>query len=233
MNHIPDHPVGCDDVQLPDYIKKQKAIVGLELNARGNVTLRDNLCFFQALAVHHGTPRLPTGPFEDVVRDLFAELVGGNPAQFEGITLADLPTLEKKLELNINVFELVKNEDKVVGQIVQCTHCRYTNTMNLNLYQDYFSLIINLAQYCQSFSCRQCGKLWKTSWSLKRHQSTCTNSIKKKYVGGTYHPEPTVFELLEEEGIMVEKEKQYYPTISPMIMSATLIPKTCQHPVTS
>ena len=99
----------------------------------------------------------------------------------------------------------------MVGQIVQHTHCRFTNTMNLNLYQDHFSLISNMTQYYQSFSGQQCGKLWKSIWPLKRHEHTCTNSIKKKYVGGTYHPESTVFQLLEEEGIMVEKEKQYYP----------------------
>ena len=98
VNHIPDHPIGCDDVQLSDYIKKHKAIIGLEWNAKSNVTLKDNLCFFRALALHQGTPQLPTGPFEDVVKDLFLELVGGNPVQFEGVTLHDLPNLEKKLE---------------------------------------------------------------------------------------------------------------------------------------
>ena len=45
---------------------------------------------------------------------------------------------------------------------------------------------------------------------VSQHEKSCTN-ITKKFVGGTYHPEPTVFELLEDEGIMVQKEKQYYP----------------------
>ena len=90
------------------------------MNAKGNVVLKDNLCFFSALALHHGTPQLPFGPFEEVVRHLFVELVGGNPSQFEGVTLSDLPTFEKKLELNINVFELVKTEeDQVIGKIIQ------------------------------------------------------------------------------------------------------------------
>ena len=38
VNHLSDHPIGCDEVQLPDYIKKHKAIIGLEMNAKGNVS---------------------------------------------------------------------------------------------------------------------------------------------------------------------------------------------------
>ena len=82
--------------------------------------------------------------------------------------------------------------------------------MNLNLFEDHFSLIINLDQYCQSFSCRHCGKMWKGVWTLRRHERPCTNTI-KKYVAGSYQPEPTVFEQLADEGIVVDKDQQFYP----------------------
>ena len=174
--------------------------------------LKDNLCFFRALVIHRGTPALPAGPFEGVVRDLFSELVGGDPLDFEGVHLCDLPLFEKKLQMNINVYELVKNEeDQVVGQIVQRTHRRYMDTMNLNLFEDHFSLITSLDLYYKSFSCRHCGKVWKKLWLLNRHERTCTNITKKKYVGGSYQADPTVFELLADEGIMVDTSKQYYP----------------------
>ena len=212
VNKLPDHPIGCADVQLPDYIKQNSAIIGLALNARGNVTLKDNLCFFRAVALHQGTPVLPAGPFEAVVRALFSELIGGDPLNFEGVHLCDLPLFEKKLQMNINVFELVKNDEgQIVGQIVQRTHRRYTDTMNLNLFEDHFSLITSLDLFSKSFSCRHCGKVWKQLWLLKRHEKSCTHITKKKYVGGSYQPEPTVFELLADEGIIVDTSKQYYP----------------------
>ena len=150
--------------------------------------------------------------FESAVKELFAELVGGNSIQFEGVSLSDLPAYEKKLELNINVFELVKKEENVYeGQIVQRTHYQYADTMNLNLYEDHFSLIINLDQYCQSFSCWQCGKLWKWVWTLQRHEHTCTNAVIKRYVGGSYQHEPNVFEQMANEAIMVDQNQQFYP----------------------
>ena len=122
VNKLPDHPIGCTDVQLPDYICWNKAIIGMEQNQHENVIYKDNLCFFRALAVHKGTPQLPSGHFEEVVRSFFSELVGGDPLQFEGVGLLDLPLLEKKLELNINVFKLEKNEEgNIIAEIMQRT----------------------------------------------------------------------------------------------------------------
>ena len=46
---------------------------------------------------------------------------------------------------------------------------------------------------------------------MNRHERTCNQVTKKKFVGASYQPEPTVFELLEDEGIMVPEEDRYYP----------------------
>ena len=45
---------------------------------------------------------------------------------------------------------------------------------------------------------------------MKRHEQNCTHITKKKFVGGSYQPEPTVFELLADESIIVKEEDRYY-----------------------
>ena len=148
----------------------------------------------------------------NAVKHLLSLVTNEDPSTFEGVQLQDLPDMEVKFELNIMVFQLIeKADDQVVAQIVQRSHRRYADTMYLNLYENHFSLITNLHKYCKSFECRQCHKLWKGAYKMNRHERTCNQVTKKKFVGGSYQPEPTVFELLEDEGIMVPEEDRYYP----------------------
>ena len=49
LNRIVQHPIGCVGVTLPDYVKNNKAIVGLTKDEHG-VTYNDNLCLFRCLA---------------------------------------------------------------------------------------------------------------------------------------------------------------------------------------
>ena len=53
LNKIIQHPIGCVDVVLPDYVKNNKAIVGLEKDHYSAV-YRDNICLFRCLALHLG-----------------------------------------------------------------------------------------------------------------------------------------------------------------------------------
>ena len=46
---------------------------------------------------------------------------------------------------------------------------------------------------------------------MNYHERTCNQVTKKKFVGGSYQPEATVFELLADEGITVDEEKKFYP----------------------
>ena len=48
INRIVQHPIGCVGVALPDYVKRNKAIVGLEKDHHRNAIYRDNLCLFRA-----------------------------------------------------------------------------------------------------------------------------------------------------------------------------------------
>ena len=52
LNKIIHHPIGCVGVTLPDYLKHNKAIVGLEKDHHRNATYNDNLCLFRCLALH-------------------------------------------------------------------------------------------------------------------------------------------------------------------------------------
>ena len=148
----------------------------------------------------------------NAVRHLFSLVTEEDPKTFKGVQLQDLPDLEKTFELNINVFQLIEKENgKITAQIVQRSCRRYKDTMTLNLYKNYFSPITNLDRYCQTSKCRVCGKLWKTVWHMCCHEHTCKQVTKKKFVGGSFQLETTVFELLADEGIMVKEEDRYYP----------------------
>ena len=212
INHLPDHPIGCVNTELPDYIKNNKAVIGLVKDKYGKQQYEDHPCFFRALAIHQGVPWDNNLHMTNAVKHLLSLITKEDPSTFEGVQLHDLPDMEVKFELNIMVFQLrKKTDDQVVAQIVQRSHRRYADTMYLNLYENHFSLITNLDKYCKCYECRQCHKLWKGAYKMNRHERTCNQVTKKKFVGGSYQPEPTVFELLEDEGIMVEEQLQFYP----------------------
>ena len=46
---------------------------------------------------------------------------------------------------------------------------------------------------------------------LNRHQLTCEGNVKFDYVGGVYRVPPTIFDLLQEEGIAVDLDDRFYP----------------------
>jgi hypothetical protein len=69
---------------------------------------------------------------------------------FDGVTLEELPELEKLFELNIYVYRLVECYDEdndktdIVAQLTQRSHRSYAISMDLNLYDSHLSYIKNL-----------------------------------------------------------------------------------------
>ena len=205
INCIVHHPIGCVGVNLPDYVKRNKAIVGLEKDDH-NAIYRDNLCLFRCLALHQGC---------DVRRleALLDEYTDTPVRDFAGVPIQDLHKIEAKFKTNVCVYKLGEIADgKTTAELVRRSTARYPDTMYVNIFETHFSYIKDIRMYCHSWRCRNCGEsLWKSSWELHRHESRCDAGVNRVYKGGVYRPSPSIFQRLDDEGIVVEKTLRYYP----------------------
>ena len=203
LNRIVQHPIGCVDVVLPDYVKRNKAIVGLVKDNNRKSTFNDNICLFRCLALHLGREAAA----------LYAEYTNTPVHAFVGVTLDDLHKVESKFETNVVVYQLVPTgNEKTMAELVRRSTGHYPETMYVNLHETHYSYIRDINIYCHSWRCRNCEQaLWKTPYDLHRHERTCTEGIKRVYKGGVYRPPSSVFERLDDEGIVVSDYLRYYP----------------------
>ena len=197
VNKIVQHPIGCVGVILPDYVKNNKAIVGLAKDEHGAI-YNDNLCLFRCLGLHLGRD----------VTTLYEEYTDQPVWKFEGVVIDELIKVESVFEVNIVVYNLREES----AQLVRRSLGKHDNTMYFNLYEPHFSYIKDIRMYSHSYKCSKCeNSLWKYPSLLKRHELTCEAGVRHVYNGGVYHPPPSVFERLDDEGIVVDEGLRYYP----------------------
>ena len=202
LNRIVQHPIGCVGVNLPTYVKNNKAIVRLDKDSHG-VIYRDNLCLFRCLALH----------LEATVATLYAKYTDTSVHDFAGVPLDELDKVETKFKTNVCVYQLVEIADgKTTAELVRRSMGHYADTMNMNLHETHYSYIRDIGKYCHSYRCRKCGdSLWKRPWKLHRHESTCEAGVNQIYKGGVYRPPPSIFERLDDEGIIASPVLRYFP----------------------
>ena len=209
LNKIVHHPIGCVGVTLPDYLKHNKAIVGLEKDSHG-VIYRDNLCLFRCLALHQGCD---VRRLETTVVTLYAKYTDTLVHDFAGVPLDELDKVETKFKTNVCVYQLVEIADgKTTAELVRRSLGHYADTMFVNLHESHFSYIRDMKSYSHSYKCSKCGEsLWKYPSWLKIHESTCEGGIRRVYKGGVYRPPASIFERLDDEGIIVSPVLRYFP----------------------
>ena len=194
---------------VPEYIRRRKCIISLDIDRSKRKAFSDNLCAFRCLAYHRGhrEPR----ESENVVRVYrnkwcrFKRLTNEN---FTGISLKEMFDFEQVFQVNVNLFSLKENGDI---ESVYRSSFRYKDTMYANVYKNHMSYITNIKLYSKCFKCRTCQKVFSTFYGCKRHESTCTKATKLFFPGKYYKPEPDLFEKLENIGIVVAQEERFYP----------------------
>ena len=202
INRIAQHPIGCVGVALPDYVKRNKATVGLEKDDHSAI-YRDNLCLFRCLGLH----------LEREAAALLDEYPDTPVRDFVGVTINDLHKIEAKFEVNVVVYQLVNIANgKTTAEPVRRSTDEYLDTMFVNIFETHFSYIKDINMYSRSWRCRNCEQaLWKSSWELYRHERTCEAGVNRIYKGGVYRPPSSVFERLDDEGIVVGDSLRFYP----------------------
>ena len=203
LNRIVDHPIGCVGINLPDYVKNNKTIVGLEKDRYRKTTYNDNLCLFRCLALHLGREAAA----------LYAEYTDTPVHDFAGVTLDDLHKVESKFKTNVFVYQLVEIDNgKTMAELVRRSPAQYQETMYLNLYEAHFSYIKDIRMYSHSYKCSKCEQaLWKCPYDLHRHELTCEAGVNQIYKGGVYRPPSSIFERLDDEGIIASPVLRYFP----------------------
>ena len=210
LNRIVQHPIGCVGVTLPDYVKNNKAIVGLEKDHHRNETYNDNLCLFRCLALHQGCD---VRHLEATVVTLYAKYTDIPVHDFAGVTIEDVHKVETKFKTNVVIYQLVKTPDgKTVAELVRRSPAQYPETMYVHLYETHFSYIRDMKKFSHSYRCSKCeNSMWKRPAWLERHELRCEAGVNRIYKGGVYRPPASIFERLDDEGIIVSPVLRYFP----------------------
>ena len=198
INHLKDASLGAP-VDLPDYIMNNHGL--------RNVSAGDNLCFFRCLAVHRGA-----NPHwcEKAAKKLFRKYCGHfdvSPGDFAGVQLFDFIHLEDFFELNLIAYELVGK----VAKLIQRSCEFYQETMRLNVFGNHLSVIVDFERYCGVYQCVHCDKLWYRNCDNYRHTKSCTTTVREVFPGGIHKNPATIFEKLDEIGIVVPHCDRHFP----------------------
>jgi hypothetical protein len=88
--------------------------------------------------------------------------------------------------------------------------CRYKDTLHLNLFENYLSYIYNLPGYTKKYQCATCDRHFPRLDNMTRHQKICKGQTKYRFPGGFYSTPKTIFDKLEQHGIVVPEEDRLF-----------------------
>ena len=118
-------------VEFPDFVTHNQGLV--------NHTANGNLCFLCCLCTFRGTDKRRS---EQDAKQLFTANCKHfhiDPDQFEGVFLIDFSEIKPFFEINIVVYEFQDKKTK----LIQCSRELYDKTMQLNIFKNNLSLIVD------------------------------------------------------------------------------------------
>ena len=200
------YPLG-NPPNLPDYIKNNRYIIALEKDEHHAKRYNNYLCFFRCLAIAKFGKTYHNCNLK--VKELFnqyCEHFRVNPQDFKGVELIDFPQLETFYETQL--FAMFLKQDGS-AKILYLSQASFPTKIYLNLYENHLSLITDIKMYSKQFICNRCQKVFAEMRNLKQHESKCDANVKYVFPGGVYRNKLSVFEELEEMGVLVREEDKY------------------------
>ena len=204
---ITTYPLGKPP-HLPNYIKNNRYIIGLEKDKNNAYRYKENLCFFRCLAIgKFGKTRHNCNRKAKELFDEYCDHFHTNPHQFQGVELDEFPELEKYFE--VQLFAMFLKEDGS-AKTLYLSQAWFPTKIYMNVYQNHLTLITDIQMYCKQYICNRCDTVFAEMWNLNKHQSKCDGTVKYVFlVACMYKNKLSVFEELEEMGVQVHEEDNY------------------------
>ena len=200
------YPLG-NPPKLPNYIKNNRFIIGLEKDEHNNYRYKDHLCFFRCLAI--GKFGITYHNCNHKAKELFnqyCEHFEVDPKDFKGVELTDFPQLEKFYE--VQLFGMVLKEDGT-AKTLYLSQSSFPIKIYLNVFKNHLSLITDIQMYSKQYICNRCEKVFSRMQKLKQHKPKCDGTVEYAFPGGVYKNKLSIFEELEEMGVRVQEDDKY------------------------
>ena len=200
------YPLG-NPPKLPDYIKNNRFIIGLEKDENHAYRYKDHLCFFVAWPLE--SLKKTRHNCNKKAKELFnqyCEHFQVNPQDFKDVELTDFPQLEKFFE--VQLFAMVLKEDGT-AKTLYLSQSSFPTKIYLNVFKNHLSLITDIQMYSKQYICNRCEKVFARMENLKQHETKCDGTVEYAFPGGVYKNKLSIFEELEEMGVRVQEEDKY------------------------
>ncbi len=205
-----DFTLGAGNV-FPDFIRRNRYIYTLDYNAANGKGEPENTCMFRCLAAHEKKSKRG---ISKLANEYFSKWLIHKkiPAtSFKGVDLREIPEIESLFQVTIYVYEIKKEKQVVLTPIhISMRKAQKSEkVLNLVLWENHLCYVRNIKKLKHCYKCRTCEKLFYYRCRLADHEKSCTTTQSLHFPGGYYKPKPTVFEQLEEIGVVVDKEERF------------------------
>ena len=137
LNHLADALLS-GPVEFPDFLTQNREVV--------NHTANDNLYFFRCLSTFRCTDKRLCEQDAKQLFTAYCKRFHIDPDQFQGVLLIDFPEIVDFFEINIVGYEL---QDKN-AKLIQRSRELYDETVQLNVFKNHLSLIVDFEKYCDA-----------------------------------------------------------------------------------
>lgn len=152
-----------------------------------------------------------------------------DPMSFPGIELSDMWELEEFFEIDICVFEFKDND----SCLVMWSSGRKSHIIHLNVIDNHFSLIMDVAAYSKTLTCDACSRCFVSKNCATEHQCASKDRVHFRFKGSSYTQRGDLFSRQRDFGINVSEENRFHPYRATFDIEPYLYKANVPHPLTN